>query len=681
MLKHKRALPIAAIMALLGALGLMLLLLIYNHTGGHRRPVELAVIAATVLLLSVPVILVERRRNKEKLEKANGLYEQLLSNIDGGVVTSVVLPDGSLELAYASSGWVAITGYTAEEVRTLFRGNPTALMLAEDREGCMQSYVEQCKVGNGYQMQYRVNCKNGDIRWVIDRGVVLKDENGRDVNQSILTDITSIKEHEERLRLQAQSDPLTGLYNKISSQSVIDEVISDSVSGQCHALFMLDIDNFKGVNDTLGHLFGDSVLIEMASRLRRMFRGLDVLGRIGGDEFVVFMTNLPSREMGISKAERLCQEFCRSYAGEKGAYIITCSVGVAFFQQGDKFETMYQRADTALYQAKLDGRNRSRVFDGNELAGLQQHRALLTRTEENNSSSLQVRERIFELLYGSVDFSGSVNMVLALLGGLYDVSRVYVFETSQDRKYLVNTYEWCSDETDAMIDTLQTVENHIGAGDDADYFAQFGADGIFYCGDAQQEISSSFRETVRRQGIHSMLQVTIAENDTPRGFVGFDECKGQRPWTLEERGALVYAAKLLGTFILKKRATDQMLLANHDRVAALDNLPNSIYVTDDQCTVTYMNNMTRSQRPLAQLGEKCYKAFMENDAPCKGCPAQICADGSLTVNIYNPTYHSWYLTTAAPIAWGGKEGMRLVCCQDIGEFMRATEGTDAPPAP
>lgn len=160
---------------------------------------------------------------------------------------------------------------------------------------------------------------------------------------------------------QARTDPLTGISNRAITEQLIAYILFNQ-KGKSHALLMLDIDNFKSVNDTYGHASGDEALSYLARKLTSFFRKEDVIGRFGGDEFCVFMTDVPSVELVLEK----CTALCRILASERADGLpipITVSVGAAISdKEANTFEELYQNADQALYDAKRQGKNRVAIY-------------------------------------------------------------------------------------------------------------------------------------------------------------------------------------------------------------------------------------------------------------------------------------------------------------------------------
>ncbi|MDO5134586.1 MAG: diguanylate cyclase [Eubacteriales bacterium] len=161
----------------------------------------------------------------------------------------------------------------------------------------------------------------------------------------------------------AETDALTGCRNKRSTEELIDERLSRG-GGQLNAFLMMDVDKFKEINDVYGHAVGDEVLHAIGKKLRSGFRDRDIVGRIGGDEFVVFMENVDSRETAVARVQRLREALLGmrfSSMGEKG---ITVSMGLAFAPAGgESFSQVYVKADEALYRTKRGGRNGLTVYE------------------------------------------------------------------------------------------------------------------------------------------------------------------------------------------------------------------------------------------------------------------------------------------------------------------------------
>ena len=208
-----------------------------------------------------------------------------------------------------------------------------------------------------------------DDRWYQLQEKVITWPDGRTTKYSIAVDITELKETQNRLaEAHAQlslknreleklstTDSLTKLYNRLKIDELLEKTLYSAVRyGRVFSLIMIDIDHFKKVNDTFGHLVGDKALLQLTDILMAHIRKTDHVGRWGGEEFLIISedTDLKGAEL---MAEKLRTAVSRSTFPDIGS--LTISLGVTSYQEGDSRITMIQRVDTALYRAKESGRN------------------------------------------------------------------------------------------------------------------------------------------------------------------------------------------------------------------------------------------------------------------------------------------------------------------------------------
>ncbi len=165
----------------------------------------------------------------------------------------------------------------------------------------------------------------------------------------------------------AETDQLTNLYNKVTTEKKIKEYIAEHPDTQS-LIFVLDIDNFKKINDTMGHAFGDEVLRTIGQRIKMEFRASDIIGRAGGDEFIIFLKGLKEEEVIIREAVKV-EKFFKNFKAGDGyvKYSATASIGCAIFpRDASDFEGLYKAADQALYQAKQRGKNQLAFYKNPE---------------------------------------------------------------------------------------------------------------------------------------------------------------------------------------------------------------------------------------------------------------------------------------------------------------------------
>ena len=172
---------------------------------------------------------------------------------------------------------------------------------------------------------------------------------------------TSMKQ--KKMREIASRDGLTQLYNKAGTEQRIKEWLHSDRSKAGAVLMMMDIDYFKQINDTYGHAVGDRVLYKVGHLLKSSFRENDIVGRIGGDEFLIFMEGITSEEFAVRRMENLQQYFRELPIEELEEHTLTCSMGAAFMpKDGTTFGELYKHADEALYTTKRSGRDGFRIY-------------------------------------------------------------------------------------------------------------------------------------------------------------------------------------------------------------------------------------------------------------------------------------------------------------------------------
>ena len=167
-------------------------------------------------------------------------------------------------------------------------------------------------------------------------------------------ELQEAREQEEHLRHEAETDSLTGLLNKGATEACCRNYLQLHPQGPA-AAFMLDVDNFKSINDRFGHQGGDEFLHRFADLLRGICREEDIVGRIGGDEFLILFRNTSSQELLVERASTLLRQAATAFGQYTGA---TCSIGIALFPQaGEDYDSLFAAVDAALYRAKDAGKN------------------------------------------------------------------------------------------------------------------------------------------------------------------------------------------------------------------------------------------------------------------------------------------------------------------------------------
>lgn len=275
-----------------------------------------------------------------------------------------------------------LTGYSAEECIGMTPGR----LLNSGRQDSLfyqRMWSSLTQKGN-WQGEIWNRRKNGQIyAEMLTITAIASADRGVTNYVASFTDITEDKEAEAEIYRLAYYDQLTQLPNRRLLQDRLSQaVVATARNGRCGAIFFIDLDNFKALNDTRGHIVGDILLVEIAARLQAAVRQGDTVARLGGDEFVVLLEDLgPNTHEAAIVAKQLSEKLCKAidapFVLDGLEYHCTLSIGIGLFEQHATVESLFKHADLALYQAKNAGRNTMRFFDPAMQVELDQHSSMV----------------------------------------------------------------------------------------------------------------------------------------------------------------------------------------------------------------------------------------------------------------------------------------------------------------
>lgn len=269
------------------------------------------------------------------------------------------------ETIYLSEKWKEKFGYIFDDIDFVKSLTQQNIVHSNDNEKFREIFIA-IKEGKTYkEEEVRLLSQDNKYIWCKIKASAIFDENGH-VYKTVgkITDVDKQVKERNQLKKKAELDSLTGLYNKGTAKMLIDNFLSDEGCNGYHALMIIDIDNFKRINDNLGHLVGDSVIIDVTSKLNKLVRSSDICGRIGGDEFVVLLKNAKDFEIVATKAREICTSFKNTVFNGSTPIEISASIGIAFYNKdGFEYTELIDKADTALYLAKKKGKNQFAVYD------------------------------------------------------------------------------------------------------------------------------------------------------------------------------------------------------------------------------------------------------------------------------------------------------------------------------
>ncbi|HWA14379.1 MAG TPA: EAL domain-containing protein [Burkholderiales bacterium] len=304
---------------------------------------------------------------KRRLQDENRLFTETLRLRNRAIEASlnaVIITDARQDYAieYVNPAFERITGYVAREVI----GRNCRFLQGNDRN---QPPLQQVRAALRHRQEGRAVLrnyrKNGTVFWNDLLIAPVRADNGEVTHfVGILNDITEIINYQQQLERQANYDGLTGLANRNLLQDRLRQGIAFAQRrARQLAVLFIDVDNFKLVNDSLGHEAGDRLIREVGLRLKAHMREDDTVSRLGGDEFVVALFDIEDDDIVVHALQRILGEMARPFQIDDRDLFVTCSIGVSMYpKDGEDGITLLRNADTAMYRAKEQGRNGFRFY-------------------------------------------------------------------------------------------------------------------------------------------------------------------------------------------------------------------------------------------------------------------------------------------------------------------------------
>lgn len=354
-----------------------------------KRGDEISDVAVALKDMIEQTLLRDRERREEESQR------RLWSMVFASTNEAILITDHNNNIVTVNSGFTRMTGYTEEDVV----GKNPRLLSAHTEKQTREFYVamwKQISETGSWAGEITDKRKDGSLypKWL--NISVVRDANGQISNYvGIFQDISERKANEERLAFLANHDALTGLPNR---QLLLDRLQNAITlahrNGEMVCLLFLDLDNFKWVNDSLGHASGDQLLKSVAARLKETVRASDTVARLGGDEFVVLLTETDSNIEIAHIASKIIEAVARPLDLSGHDFHVTTSMGIGLYpNDGDDAATLLKHADTAMYAAKATGKNQFRYFD------TEMNRHALERVELEQDLRQAVKRGEFELHY------------------------------------------------------------------------------------------------------------------------------------------------------------------------------------------------------------------------------------------------------------------------------------------
>lgn len=401
-------------------------------------------------------------------------------------------------------------------------------------------------------VELRFKLKGYDFRWYKITYRCIKNNNC-EVAYILgkFTDITKKKLMEQKSR----TDGLTGLYNNATTTSEVEKLLNFRTENT-HAIFSIDIDNFKRINDGVGYHFGDMVLSSIAEDLKSCFRKDDIIGRIGGDEFVVVMRDIKDTATIIERAEIICKALNKTFCGNGKEYTTSASIGIAIYpDDGDNYDELYKKAMSALYEVKRTGKDGFRRFYDDleyikesfivsDLDGRRMQPVFI-----NNN----IISTVLNLLYKTRDLDSSIETIIQYIGTMFKIDRCYIFETIDNGNSYYNNFGWCKNK-----DENRNKAPDIAVGDIKNILLDVNKDGIYYTSDINTIKDEVVLNTLKSVDVKSVAIISSLKNYNESMFICLEDCRIERQWSEEEIITLLHISRLIFTAINNRNIVQKM---------------------------------------------------------------------------------------------------------------------------
>ncbi len=482
-----------------------------------------------------------------------------------------------------------------------------------------------------------------------------------------MININDRKLKEMELLLRAEKDALTGIYNQGATEQLIHNAIQDGNENSLSALMIIDLDNFKEANDLLGHANGDELLEKTADILKEMFKGGDVIGRIGGDEFLVYMRNMEN----ISDADEMAGNIVKSVRYDldfEGQPIrVTCSVGVAVYPyHGKTYEELFEKADRAVYTVKANGKDGYRVYHAASTTVYHANRKVGYDMTKTIDYDRHIEDQVMQILFEDKVLESALRSSLELMTAKYQFHRGYIcgndsLPISRTIQFTVKKYATGKEAEEHY--ELKRMVNEI-------LYSFFPGAAMIHDYDLTAE---EMREYFRAEGIKSMLYYPLTSQGEFQGAIVFENHEDvQMELSKSEMEEVRSLFRLMEAHILQIGLMDR--LQNFvAQVAVFDNLDSFVYVVNpDNHEISFINKKVLVDSPDVKIGDICYKALQNRDTPCENCILRNLDKSDphcrCTEEMFNYSLRSWTRSSASWLECREENGLALINSFDISEY-------------
>ena len=498
-------------------------------------------------------------------------------------------------------------------------------LVSYDTQSAIEELFYLAKAGTEYHStEFKLNTKNGGFQWYFSTFSTIYDEEGNALRVvGLLRNIHAQKVEQQKLLIRAETDQMTGLYNKATTESKIQASLRELNGNSYEVLMLVDIDDFKKINDTFGHLKGDDVIIDIAKTLQEYKGDYGIAGRLGGDEFCVFLTNVLDTQLACEKAALIAERLREVYHDECQ---VTLSIGIAATNQQIPYNVLLENADTALYQAKLNGKNRYYLYaDDMERGKYENDRGESPARSDHDTAFL---DSLLSTLFASTNTYTAIEQAMALVGKHFDIDKICIWEYGFNKNFVDCTHQWCRKSTDNDMSLRQHTPAAI-----LEELSAMGTDGITYSSDTSLIKTNTASMNPAAEGIQKLMQCDIRSNGKRIGFICFYSMDKDTTWPAQTLTSFKQIFRLFGEAIKSKQASRTMALLRDDTIKAFDLVQDPMIVVDkNSFEVMYFNENAQEYFPKLSLNSKCYACMHQESGPCADCPVHKITENNPTVS-------------------------------------------------
>ena len=367
-----------------------------------------------------------------------------------------------------------------------------------------------------------------------------------------IKNVTVERRKEEIWQEQAKRDSLTGLYNNMTGKILISEYLAEKSPLASCAMVVIDVDYFKNINDNYGHLFGDEVLTIFAGFLKTYFAQKDILVRAGGDEFVVLLKEIRHASL-VRKIMRFV-EMVRKIQFSIPTVSITCSVGVCYLPEnvsGFTYEQLFENADWALYQAKINGRNCYVFCDSLKRFEVETQNAVPANEIDARYLRNDAVATAFEIFEKQNSFDVAMELLLKVIGIRFQLDRITVIRTDVKHRYSGRQYQWHRED----IPEVLPEQGSFTTEDFQTLFRSYDEYGttVLQC-DNMAMYSQKGQKLLMQGGAQTVLYAAMYCEGRYMGAISYVVCNSVRYWSKQDRKQLGELTKIVSAHMAKRQA-------------------------------------------------------------------------------------------------------------------------------